>query len=153
MTATYTANVALAKAQRRLLDFDPDSSSAALVTLNPSASEKCLPIALFRRFVFGVFRSVGTGALSAFKVIAATDAAGAGSTDVVAHALGSVPDAVGDYVWLEVDVEQIREVLAAATHVGVSLTLATSTDECVVYAEASEPYYGPTNGLTADRIS
>lgn len=153
MVATYTAYKSQMARERRLLDFDPNTASATLVTLNPTDSEKCLPIATFRRFLAGLFRSVGTGTVISFKIIAATAADGTGNTAVVAHGLASNPDAVGDYVWLEVDVEQIREVLPTATHVGVEIALTTSTDECVVLFERDEPFYGPSSGLTSDRVS
>ena len=38
MTATASVEHGTARALRRLLDFDPDSGSATLVTLDPAAS-------------------------------------------------------------------------------------------------------------------
>lgn len=153
MSATYTAESLTTKALRRVLDFDPDSGSAVLVTLNPAAAEKGIAIAGYRRFLFGIMRSVGTGTISAAKIVASTTAAGTGSaTDVVAHALGSAPDAVGDTIWLECDVSMIQEVLPTAAYVCLSITLQTSTDECVVYAEAANPVFERAS-LTADYIS
>lgn len=152
MTATYSAEHLTGISLRRLLDFDPDSASETAVDLVPGSADSYFPIAQYKRFLVGAFRSVGTGAITTFKIYAATAADGTGATAVVAHALGSAPDAVGDTVWLECNVEQIHEVLATATHVGVKITLATSTDECVVYFEAAEPYF-PHAGLTADYIS
>lgn len=153
MAATYSVAHLTARSVRRLLDFDPDASTAVVATLNPAASEKCLAITTGRRFLFGIMHSVGTGAFTAARIIAATNAAGTGSpTTVVAHALGTAPDAVGDTIWLECDVEQVREVLATATHVGLEITLVTSTDECVLFVEAAEPTF-VLAGLTADYIS
>lgn len=151
MAATYTAEKALSRALRRVLDFDPDSGSAVLVTLDPAATAKGISLTLGRRFVIGVMKSVGTGAISAVKVQAATDAAGAGAVDIVS-ATPTTADAVGDTVWYEVDAEQAKEVLSTATHIVVSITLATSTDECVVYLEIAEPVF-PRTGLTANYIS
>ncbi len=71
---------------------------------------------------------------------------------MVTHALGSAPDAVGDHIFLECDVEQVYEVLSTATHVGVRIDLATATDECVVLFIAGDPVY-PVTGLTADYIA
>lgn len=152
MAATYTAEKELSRSERRMVDFDPDVNTLALVDLAPGSSDECLEIAQYKRFVAGLFRSVGTGSVSKFQIIAATDGDGTGATIVVEHALGSAPDAVGDTIWLECDAEQIREVLATATHVGVRVTLATATDECVVFFERCEPYY-PHSGLTADYVS
>lgn len=153
MPATYTTDKARGKAVRRLVDFDPDGTAPTLVDLDPATSSEGFPIAQYRHFLVGLFRSVGTGSVVEFSIIADTDDDMATSpTVVVTHAIGSAPNAVGDTIWLECDVEQIREVLAAATHVGVRIDLVTSTDECVIYFEASEPFY-PRAGLTADYIS
>jgi hypothetical protein len=145
---TYDTDKLRTRAERRLLDFDPDSGSATYVTLNPAGSKKGLPINQFRRYLFGVFHSVGAGAITLARIIAATADDGTGAVAVVTKAL-TAQDAVGDYAWLECDVEQIHEALATATFVLLELTLATSTDECVVLAERSEPMF-PTAGLTAD---
>lgn len=154
MAATTTAHVALAKAERRMVDYDIDDAINVVDLGQPQgAGNKCLPIETFRRFVAGLFRSVGTGTVDAFQIIAATAADGTGATIVVAHAIGGgAPNAVGDTIWLECDVEQVHEVLAAATHVGVRVDLATATDECVISFERLEAVH-PRAGLTADFIS
>jgi len=153
MASTTTAHKALARSERRLVDYDIDGALNIVDLGTPQgAGNKCLPIANFRRFVAGLFRSVGSGSVTQFDVIAATAADGTGATAVKAHALGSAPDAVGDHIWLEVDVEQIREVLSTATHVGVRVDLVTAGDECVVFFERLDPFY-PVAGLTADYVS
>lgn len=153
MAATYTREHLTANSLRRLLDFDPDSGSAVVVTLNPAASEKAIALSLgYKRFLFGVMRSVGTAGITTARIIACTAAAGTGSVTTVVTASPTTADAVGDTIWLECDAEQVREVLATATHVGLELTLATSTDECVVFVEAANPLYA-VSGLTANYIS
>lgn len=152
MAATYTTQGVIANATLRMLDFDPDATSPVLVDLDPATSGEGFAIANYRRFVVGLFRSVGTGTVAAFEIVADNDDDLASPTVVVSHAIGSAPDAVGDTIWLECDVEQIREVDPAATHVGVRIDLATATDECVVFFGAFEPTY-PRKDLTADRIA
>src|SRR5438045_6826369 len=152
MIATTAVNNRNAKSRCIMQDLDPDTASATKVTLDRAGATVALPIANYRRFRAGLFRSVGTGSVTSFKIYAATATDGSGNTAVVAHAIGTAPDAVGDTIWLEVDAEQIREVLSTATHVGVEIALVTSTDECVVFFEQAEPFYGPTHGLTADII-
>ena len=149
----YTANKLMAEAARRLLDFDPDSGAETIVTLNPAASEKCLALSRgVLNILVGLFRSVGTGAVTSFRIFVAENAAGTtNATNVVSHALGSAPDAVGDTVWLEATAEQLKAALATATHWGVKVTLDTSTDECVVAVE--EMLRNAYDGLTADYIS
>lgn len=159
MVATYTAHKLLASMEITMHENDPDTGSDAYVDLaDPAAgaagtpTAPFLPIANFRRFLAEYMTSVGTGGITAFSLIAATSAAGAGAVAVVSHALGSNPDAVGDRVNLECDVEQIREVLAAATHIGVLINLVTSTDEGILTFIRAEPMF-PRAGLTADYVS
>jgi hypothetical protein len=59
---------------------------------------------------------------------------------------------VGDTIWIEVDIEQVKEVLATAAYVGVRVQLATAGDECVVYFERSDPTFAFAT-LTEDYIS
>lgn len=151
MAATYTAEVLGSRSERRLVEFDPDSGSATDVTLNPEDSEKYLTIDQFRRFIAGVMVTVGTGGITTVKLVAATAADGTGGVDIVSKT-ATTADAVGDYVWVECDVEQVREVLSTATHIGVEIDLVTSTDECAVFFERAEPMF-PRTGLTADYIS
>ena len=151
----YTANRELACCERRLLDFDPDSGSETIVTLNPSASEKCLAFSALgglMSVVAGLMHSVGTGSITTFRIFVADNAAGTtNAANVVSHALGSDPNAVGDTVWVEASAEQLRAASSTAAYVGVKITLGTSTDECVVAFEryAKQAY----NALTADYVS
>jgi hypothetical protein len=151
MAATYTTASGLSRSKRQLLDFDPDATSATLVDLNRGATGTCVPLGLYRRFVVGVMHSVGTGAITLVEIIAATAVDGTGATVVTSKA-ATTADAVGDTVWIEADASQVKEVLATATHVGVRITLATATDECVVMLEQLEPIFEAA-GLTADDIS
>lgn len=148
----YTANRLKAESARRMVDFDPDSASETIVTLNPAASEKCLAIGDAQAFLAGLFRSVGTGAATTFKIFVADDAAGTTNAATVAtHALITA-DAVGDTLWLEATAEQLHAASATALYVGVKITLATSTDECVVFFEQAQQRYR-ADANTADYVS
>jgi hypothetical protein len=150
----YTANRMRSASARLLLDFDPDSGSETIVDLVPGATGKLLPLTDgYERVLAGLFHSVGTGTVTTFKIFVADDVDGAtNATTVVSHALGSVPDAVGDTVWLEASGEQLRAASATAAYVGVKITLGTSTDECVVYFERAGAAFKSDN-LTADYVS
>jgi hypothetical protein len=154
MAATYTTFKALNCCRRRMVDYDVDGALNVVDLGQPQAgTDKCVPIATHRRWVAGLFRSVGTGTVDAFNIFASTNAAGTGSaTTVVAHAIGSAPDAVGDTIWLECDADQVHEVLPGATHVGVRVDLLTATDECVVFFEQHEPVFVGADP-TADNIA
>jgi hypothetical protein len=153
MPAQYTAEHLRSRINARAVDYDIDAALNVVDLGQPQgAGNKCLPLKDgYRRFLAGLFRSVGTGSVTAFQIIAATAADGTGATVVVQHAIGSAPDAVGDTIWLECDIEQVKEVLPSATHVGVRVQLATATDEAVVVFLRADPTF-VASGLTADFI-
>lgn len=136
------------------LDFDPDTGNATLVTLNPADSETCLALSANgapKKYLFQIRKTVGTGAITTATVIAATAADGTGQT-TVKQITPTTCDAVGDYVNVEVDADQIRAALSTATHVGLEIDLVTSTDECNVTVVATDGQHQYT-GLTSDYIS
>jgi hypothetical protein len=151
---TAIANKLKTKAIRKLLDFDPDSGAETVVDLQPGVTGKCLPLSAgISNFLAGLFHSVGTGTVTTFKIFVSDDADGAtNAAVVVAHAIGSNPDAVGDTLWLEVTGEQIKAAMGAASaYIGVKVQLNTSTDECIVYVESHGRFAYDT--LTADYVS
>lgn len=159
MTATTTASHLFANAEIRMRECDPDTGNDTYVDLAEPAAGAAgsptapfIPISHFRRFAALWMNSVGTGGITAFAIMAATSAAGAGATAVVSHAIGSNPDAVGDFLTLECTASQAREVLPTATHIGVLINLVTPTDEGILTFIRAEPGYA-TAGLTSDYVS
>ncbi len=124
-------------------DFDPDATSVTAVGWRA--------ISGFRTFLARLMRTIGTSATT-FDIAVATDSSGTGATAVITHAVGSEPNAVGDELFLEVSVENMRETLAAATHWSARISLATNTDEMVVTTIESDPQH-PRTGLTADIVA
>ena len=153
MVATASLQYFFTRGNRRMVEYDSDDSLNLVdLSLPQGGGAECLPVFGYRRFVAALFRSVGTGTVSAFSIVAATSAAGEGATAVVSHALGSAPDAINDQLWLETDLDQVREVLSRATHVGIQVQLATASDECVFYFERAEPFH-LRGDLTTDFIA
>ena len=152
MVATATIHHLFARSERRMVEYDSDDALNLVdLSLPQGGSTELLPVVQFRRFVAGLIRTVGTSTVSAFSIVAATSAAGAGVTAVVSHALGSAPDAINDQLWLETTIEQVREVVSRATHVGIQVQLATASDEAIFYFERTEPRH-PRADLTTDFI-
>lgn len=156
--AVATASVvhfAARQAIRTVIWQPADAATAQLVDLGQpqGASALMLPIADYRRFLAQITTSllVGTGP-TAFSIYAGTSAAGAGAVAVVTHAMGSLPNAEGDSLFLECDVDQIHESLATATHVGVWLDCNNNDDETAVTFISDGPRF-PRAGLTADYVS
>lgn len=153
MVATSTVHHLLAQSKRILVEYDENGDDNIVDLGQPQgAGNKCVPIGGFRNFLAGVFKTVtGTpGGMTTLKIIAATAADGTGATAVVSRA-ATTANLLGDTVWLECNVEQIREVLAAATHVGVQIDNEQADNEQVVYFEMGDPLYKYPD-LTADFI-
>jgi hypothetical protein len=149
----YTREYLTSRTLMRSVIHQPaDAATAQLVDLGQpqGASAKMLPIAEYRRVLVQITSSLLVGAgPTAFAIYAGTSAAGANPTSVVAHAVGTAPDAEGDTLYLECDVQQIQAALANATHVGVWLDCANNDDEVAVTVILADPMY-PRAGLTAD---
>ena len=113
----------------------------------------------YQNFAVLVFTSVlaGTG-VTAVTIIANAESDG-GGTDVAikTHAMGSLPNAVGDFVVLECTAEEIAQEAADAgvanvRYVTVTVTCNNTADEAVVFyirGGAKRPH----RALTADYIS
>ena len=150
----YTAEQLTSRLFVRSVDFDPASANEEPVRLNPAASEDYLALNANgspKKYLFCIFRSVGTGGLTTATVKAATAADGTGETTVV-QITPTTADAVGDYVFVEVDVDQIRAALPTATHVGLEIDVVTGTDECVVTVIGSHGQH-QYDGLSSNYIA
>jgi hypothetical protein len=158
--STTTAHKMLARAFRRMIEWNPGGVTKVIVDLVPGSSDELLPIARSQRFLFGLMLNTGAvtpegatpGGIEEFEVIAATDGDGTGAVVVKSSDLGggATPTLISDTLWIEVDVENIRESLSTATHVGVRAELVTATDMCTVYIE--EEKIEKRADLTADDV-
>lgn len=126
-------------------DFDPDETAATDVSWQDMRD--------FGALLVQVFRSIGTGTLSSFTILGNPTAAGAGTdAELKAHALGSAPDAVGDYINLEVLASEFPKVTATLRYVSAAISLLTATDECVVVYVFGKPRFAYAD-LTVDTIA
>ncbi len=129
-------------------DFDPNGTDAVDIGWVDMRDFDCF-MAMF-------FRTVGTSALDTFSIIANSESDGSGTdATILAHAVGSEPDAVGDTLVLEISQDQLREAETTATgrlrYVSVSAEFATGTDEGVVtYIRHGKRKY---QDLTADNVA
>lgn len=125
-------------------DFDPDGTDA--VDVGWVDMRDCSHILVM------FFRTVGTSALDTFKILANSDSAGGGTDSTIAtHAVGSEPDAVGDYLFLECSAEQLSETGTDLRYVSASCEFATGTDEgVVVYIRWPKRAY---DALSADSVA
>ena len=151
MPATYTAEHLGSRLLARTVPFAPGGVNPTIVDLVPGSTDELIPVKDISRLLVVMTRITGTGNTDAFEIIAGTDGDGTGATVVATHAAPTGQNAVGDQLVLEVDMQQVHEVLATATHVGVRAELATGTDVNAVSIVATPRF--PRGGLTADFIA
>lgn len=110
-------------------DFDPDSADPVDVTWVDMRDYAGITIVFVR--------TIGTGALDTFKILGNPASDGSG-TDVTlkTHAVGSEPNLIPDYLFLEVTAQEIAAESGddsnAYRYVTASCEFATSTDEAIV---------------------
>lgn len=142
--AKFTANNAVT-----MYDHDPNSTSATFVGWADLRD--------YESFLVAAFASALTGnGVTAFSIYAAPAASDTNAQLIVSHAVGSAPDAVGDYLVLECTAEQIATVAAssgyALRYVSAKLTLQNAADEnVVVYIRSGAKF--PHASLTANVVA
>lgn len=131
-------------------DFDPDATAATDVAW--------VDLRDYSNFAVIVMSSALTGnGPAAFKILANPNSDGSGTdVEVKAHAVGSKPDAVGDYLVLECTAEEIAELASdnssALRYVSANIAMANAADEAVVtYIRTGARFQH--DALTADYIS
>ena len=126
-------------------DFDPDGSDAVDVSWQDMRD--------FAAILVSFFRTVGTGDLDAFKILGNSASDGSGTdAEIKDHALGSQPDAVGDYIFLSALASEFSALGTDLRYVSANLEFATSTDEGVVTYILTQPKF-QYQDLTADTIA
>lgn len=143
MASTLASEKFASKNKLTMHDHDPDGTSAVDVSWVDMRDYEGIAIT--------VFKSVGTGNVSSFKILGNSASNGSGS-DVELKVSTSTPAAVGDYATLEVTAAEIAALGTDLRYVSANLTCATATDECVVtYVRFGAKH--ATSGLTADSIA
>ena len=151
--ATSTAHHLVAKSLRIMVEYDENGSDNFVDLGTPQgAALKCRAINGYRRFIVGVLKTVtGTpGGMTTVTIGGATAADGTGYVACVSKA-ATTANLLGDTVWLECDIEQIRESLATATFVGVKIDNEQADNEQAIYFEMADPTH-EYQDLTADFI-
>jgi len=136
-------------------DHDPGATSAMITSPDGGTTKRYVAMKDYEGFAGLVMATIATGGPTLVDIVGAEDATGTNVTTIVSS--GTVAaDAVGDFVAVECNANQIREVGIAAgynfTHVGVRITCANSADECAVTYIRHKPRF-PQSGLTANAIA
>jgi hypothetical protein len=126
-------------------DFDPNETAATDISWQDMRD--------FGAILIQLFRSVGTGSVSSFTILANPQSDGSGTdSEVKAHAIGSAPDAVGDYINLEALASEFPPLGSNLRYVSGAVSLVTATDECVAIYVRGMPRFA-YGSLTADAIA
>jgi hypothetical protein len=126
-------------------DFDPDETTHTDVSWQDMRD--------FGAVLMTMMHSVGTGTVTAFSIFANAQSDGSGTDATVKdHALGSDPNAVGDYIHLEALASEIVNLATDLRYVSGNISLLTETDECVVTYIFGLPRFA-YGSLSADNIS
>lgn len=151
MASVQSSESWLAKNKVDMYDYDPADSTVI-------TDVGWVDLQDYEEFTVMVFTSVlgGTGP-TAFKLLANSSATGAGTdAEIKVHALGSLPNAVGDWVVLSCSAEEVRQAETTTTgrlrYVSANLDCNHSGDEAVVVYVRSKPRVA-TLALTTDVIS
>lgn len=119
-----SANKTLTTHNITAYDFDPDSTSATAVAWVDMRDYSGLTVMYYK--------TVGTGDLTSIVVSASASSSGTSPTVIYTHTITDQPDAVGDYIFFEIDADDISEGLDGGRYVSALPALTTSTDEAIV---------------------
>lgn len=149
MASAVTTDFLSSRLKVLVFDFDPDNTVPVDVSWQDMRD--------FGAVLMTLHRSVGTGTVVAFKILANSQSNGSGTdAEVKVHALGTAPDAVGDHISLECLASELQPLSTVTTgklrYVSANIDLATSTDECNVVYVFAIPRFA-FGGLTSDVIA
>lgn len=131
-------------------EFDPGDTTAADI--------EWVDMRDYGTFTAMLFNSVGTGSIQTFAILANAESDGSGTdVNIATHALTSQPDAVGDFIVLEINQQQINQEgednsVPNLRYVSVSCRLGVATDEKVftyVRSDTKRPQQDLTVGVVA----
>ncbi len=132
MVATYQHFIS----NNKLLAFDFDPGGTSLTDIGWT------DMLGFGGITVMFIRTIGTSA-TVMNIIANTVADGSGTDAVLkTHAVANEPNAVGDFIVLEVSAEELAlHATAGLRGIGAQVSFATGTDEGVVVYILSEPTF------------
>lgn len=130
-----------------MFDFDPDATTATAVSWQPMEN--------FQNFLAMFMRTIGTSTAT-LTINAATGSSGTDSAVIATKTFtAGQPDAVGDYVYLEISAEDVAQKASDNsknyTHVSAVISFETNTDEAAVTYVFTGGRYSNGNG-TSDHI-
>lgn len=148
-----TADVMKLRSTLKVLQFDFDPAGDSTDPVDVSWQD----MSNFDSLLVGFFRTVGTGTVDTFRIIANTKSDGSGTDRVIkTKTISSQPDALGDTIWLEITAAEVAqvgdEVGEDLRYVSAQVEFGTGTDEGVVTYIFGRPRFAQKD-LTVDIVA
>lgn len=103
--------------------------------------------------LIGILKTVGTGAVNSIKVLGNTASDGSGTDfEIKTKTPAAALNAVGEYAFVEIRAEDLRQGGANYRYVALNVTLATGTDTLTAVYIFGEPRWAQKT-LSADSVS
>ena len=139
-----SANKTLTQNAITFYDFDPNATTATDVAWVDMRDYTGLTVMYYK--------TVGTGTLTSLIVQTSATDDGANPSTVATKTISDDPNAVGDYVFFEIDSADIAQALDGGRYVSATIALATSTDEAIVtYIRTGARF--ASDGESADTVA
>ena len=151
MVSPIATDKCLTRNKYHVVDHDPGGTGAVLASPDGGTTPDFLDMRDYVDFVAIASPSVvGGNGITKMEIVAATDTAF--TTPVVIKDSGAIQaDALGDYVILECDEQDLIASGTSLRYVAARLTMATGTDEAkVIYVATAKR---PHDGLSATTIA
>ena len=139
-----SANKTLTKNLITMYDFDPNATTAVAVGW--------VDMRDFSGITFAYWKTIGTGGITSIIVQGSTASNGASPVTIATITPAADPDAAFDYIFAEIDEDDIAQAGAGLRYVSLTIAQVTGTDEAVVtYIRTGAKFAG--DGETADVVA
>jgi len=139
-----SANKTLTKNLITMYDFDPNATTAVAVGW--------VDMRDFSGITFAYWKTIGTGGITSIIVQGSTASNGASPVTIAIIVPAADPDAAFDYIFAEIDEDDIAQAGAGLRYVSLTIAQVTGTDEAVVtYIRTGAKFAG--DGETADVVA
>ena len=143
MTSAIDVQKVLSRRKFELLPSKPGATTKTAV--------KWVSLRDFDSFVAGYLRTVGTAALTSLTIQAADDNSGTNAVDIKVKDVTANPDAVDDYVFVEVSAAEVEGIAPGKEYVALVVEESNAANEAVALYDLDRAHF-PQADLTADYI-
>lgn len=150
MASSQATDKLFSKFYMHVVDHDPGATTAVIASPDGGTTPDYVDFRDYKSLAVVAAPHVVGGDLTLLEIVAATDAAFTTPVVVKAHA-ASTADALGDYVVLECNSDDLASAGDNLRYVAARITHATGTDESFIFYVAESR--NPQDGLTSTTIA